>query len=114
MIGNRDVIQTNLPRRDGHSLDACRAVAPGGMDVKVTPEVSALDEKRQPMAGRGLNLAAVFPQLRGHPLQPQRLIDVLFGFASDSTAGRVLKNAVLVHLQTHSDRDVSKGDVVQL
>src|SRR5690606_10284561 len=50
-----------------HGFDRVLAIAPGGVHLEVAADVAELEELRQPALLRGLDLAAILPQLGRDP-----------------------------------------------
>jgi len=69
--------------------------------VEIAPEVGALDQARQGVRGRGLDLAAHFAQLSGGTKsRPRAGVDVLFVLAGDAAVVVDAEQSVFVQLES--------------
>ena len=114
VIGDRDVFEPRLPRRHRHRPDVVLAVRLGGVHVEVAAEIGALDQAGQRARRGGVDLAAHLAQLRRHPVEAERGVDVLFALAGDAAVVRDAEQAVFVQLEAEADRAVAQRDVVRL
>src|SRR5207253_6996879 len=84
----------------------------GRMHLQVAADVLDLDEARQTMLAGERDLATRFAQLRRHPVEAERVVDLLFGLARDPP--RALEQSVLVELVPLLLGDLAELDVVRL
>jgi hypothetical protein len=97
MLGNRDVLQAELPRGFRHLADAVVAVGCRGVHVQVAAQVVAGNQLRQTASPGRLDLAAILPQLRRNPGQADGGEYRFFRLAGDPLL--VVKDSVLVDLR---------------
>ena len=87
MIGDSQVFHAAGPRSLGHLGERGAAVAPIGVAMKRTGQVSKLDKVRKPAGLGRVDLAGILAQLGRDIRQPERLEDVGLVLAGDWTVG---------------------------
>jgi hypothetical protein len=78
VIGYREVLESRLPRGQGHRFDVFPAIGLGRMAVKVAADIAERHELGQPPVFRGFDLAAALAQLGRNVGQAQRCVDLRF------------------------------------
>ena len=80
-----------------------------------SPRRSARSIRRGSVRARGgVDLAAHLAQLRRHPVEAERRVDVFLALAGDAHVVGDPEQAVLVQLEAEADRAVAQRDVVRL
>ena len=113
VIGNRQVLQPGLARRERHRLDVFAAVGLGGVRVNVAADVLERDEVRQRAPLGRVDLAAPLAQLGRNLRQTERVVDLRLGPPGHERPVVDAKETVLVQLEPARDRSVAQRDVVR-
>ncbi len=112
VVRDRDVLVATRDACLDHLAERVLAVGRVRVHVKVSADLTELDELRQPPFASGLHLAAVFAQLRRDEREPHRVEDLLLGATTDATVAT--EYAVLVDLELPPDAEQADRDVVCL
>src|SRR5256714_15529186 len=78
VVGYGDVGVAMPPWRLDHLRQRVMPIAGRGVHVQITTDVAALDQARDRVLRRALDLVAPFPDLGRNILQPQEGVDALF------------------------------------
>lgn len=112
MVGERDILVTELVRRLDHGLDGRGAVGPVGMDMKIAAQVRQGHEVGQLVGLGQRDLAAVLAQLRRDEGESQLLVDLFLGGAGNPPLPG--EQAVFVEFPAAVERQAAQRDVVGL
>ena len=114
VVGDRDVLQPALARRQRHLLGGLQTVRRGRVHVQVALEVGERHQLGQRVLARRLELAAALAQLGRDPRQAEPLVDRLLARAAQRLARFVVEDPVLGDVQAAADRALAQRDVVGL
>ena len=79
VVADRVVRVPLLDRARDHRLERVAAVRPGRVRVQVAAQVAGLDQLRQPVAARGVELAEILAELGRDPVVAEERVDLLLG-----------------------------------
>ncbi len=113
VIGDRQVFQSCLSRRERHRLDVVAAVGFGRVGVDVAADVLEPDQLRQRAPFGRLELAAPLAKLGRNLRETQRVVDVRLGPPGHERSVVHAKEPVLVQLEPARDGPVAQRDVVR-
>ena len=86
VIGDGDVLVSQLSRREHHVLDRVAAVAPRAVHVEIAADVPVGDEARQRALFGGRDLVGSFTKLRGNEREVQDPVELVLACARDGDA----------------------------
>ena len=117
MIGDRDILETSLPRAADHLDKRVLAVGVGGVHVEIATDLPLLEKDGEPPRGRQQDLVTPLTQFRGDPGEPQGCVDFGLGrsrWGCHRGGGPDWLEAVFVERPAPLARPRAEADVVLL
>jgi hypothetical protein len=107
VIGDSQVLEPGIPRRESHRLHAVPSVGDCRVRVQVAAQIPPFDQRRQRSLFRGLELTAGLPQLGRDPWEAECGIDARLRVTSHALVVAHAEEAVLVQLEAEPDGAVA-------
>src|SRR5205823_14107558 len=97
MVRDAKVLEAERPRRLGHLLQSCLAVAPVRVTVEGALQIRNLNQDGKAMLGRSFNLTRMLTQLRRNVIKVERTENVRLFLARNAALGT--SQLILIQLQ---------------